>query len=398
MSSEEHIMARAIHAAPHDSSEESPLKRLRAAAGLESGRQASMETQGIMSNPGHCDEADEPCTKSGRPGRSVLSHVATEQRRRDKINEGFVALRELIPHKDKMDKATFLQQAVEYIRQLQAVMQQLLSMGAINGLPEDIQWAIRMLLPRGGDIKPAASTQQVTGGQQAAAKPAEAALSQLVPSTAYLPYMLQPQQLAVLTQHAQQAKSSASDAAKPATVPSMDLNQLQTLMQQQQAAQQLQVQQAARAGMWPADQATLWQLAQLQQMMQGAGQAASHMPQCSMGGLSQEALSSLAQMQAFQSMFSQGPNAAAAAVPAPGQASASPPALPATGCAAAANAPPQFCGGSGQLPIIPAKARKSSTKLRKHTSAAKIAKPEAVRPTAQPPVGRPDAMSMIQQM
>ena len=178
----------------------------------------------------------------------------------------------------------------------------------------------------------------------------------------------------------------------------MDLNQLQTLMQQQQAAQQLQVQQAARAGMWPADQATLWQLAQLQQMMQGAGQAASHMPQCSMGGLSQEALSSLAQMQAFQSMFSQAPNAAAAAVPAPGQASASPPALPATGCAAAANAPPQFCGGSGQLPIIPAKARKSSTKLRKHTSAAKIAKPEAVRPTAQPPVGRPDAMSMIQQM
>jgi hypothetical protein len=31
----------------------------------------------------------------------------------------FLALRELIPHKDKMDKATFLQQAVEYIRQLQ---------------------------------------------------------------------------------------------------------------------------------------------------------------------------------------------------------------------------------------------------------------------------------------
>ena len=31
----------------------------------------------------------------------------------------FNALRELIPHKDKMDKATFLQQAVDYIRQLQ---------------------------------------------------------------------------------------------------------------------------------------------------------------------------------------------------------------------------------------------------------------------------------------
>ncbi len=124
----------------------------RTAAGLESGRQTSLETQGAMSGLPHCEEADEPCAKGGRPGRSVLSHVATEQRRRDKINEGcvpfsvcssslnpslamsaschccslgcldfcsFLALRELIPHKDKMDKATFLQQAVEYIRQLQ---------------------------------------------------------------------------------------------------------------------------------------------------------------------------------------------------------------------------------------------------------------------------------------
>ena len=112
------------------------------------------------------EEADELGGKGSRLGRSVLSHVATEQRRRDKINEGcvpscvgfdnlllvllmptaghvvlwflcshsltkafaylfdpcvsrFLALRELIPHKDKMDKATFLQQAVEYIRQLQ---------------------------------------------------------------------------------------------------------------------------------------------------------------------------------------------------------------------------------------------------------------------------------------
>lgn len=74
-------------------------------------------------------------------------------------------------------------------------MHQLLSMGAVNGLPEDIQWAIRMLLPRKEDVQASAET---------AVKPAEAALSQLVPSTAYLPYLLQPQQLAVLTQHAQQ--------------------------------------------------------------------------------------------------------------------------------------------------------------------------------------------------
>ena len=64
------------------------------------------------------------------------------------------------------------------------------------------------------------------------------------------------------------------------------------------------------------------------------------------------------------------------------------------GCGAAP-APPQFCAGSVQLPTGPPKARKSIAKLRKHTSAAKIAKPEAVRPVAQAP-GRPDAMSMMQ--
>ena len=84
---------------------------------------------------------------------------------------------------------------------MQAVMHQLLSMGAVNGLPEDLQWAIRMLLPRKEEAKTAAS--EATSKTTAA----EAALSQLVPPTAYLPYLLQPQQLAVLTQHAQQVGS-----------------------------------------------------------------------------------------------------------------------------------------------------------------------------------------------
>ena len=113
---------------------------------MDSAKHTSIETQGLALAAPICEESDEPSGRAGRPGRSVLSHVATEQRRRDKINEGsvtrplcsvprnllserykacafyfcrFNALRELIPHKDKMDKATFLQQAVDYIRQLQ---------------------------------------------------------------------------------------------------------------------------------------------------------------------------------------------------------------------------------------------------------------------------------------
>ena len=173
------------------------------------------------------------------------------------------------------------------------------------------------------------------------------------------------------------------------------MNQLQALLQQQQAAQQLQAQQQA-ARMWP-DQAALWQLAQLQQMMQGAGQQAPHMPQCSMGGLTPETLNTLAQAQALQSMFGHaGHNANNSAVLGQGQGSNAAPSAPAApageGCPAA---PPQFCAGSMPLPAAPPKARKSSAKLRKHTSAAKIAKPEAVRPATQAP-GRPDAMSMMQ--
>ena len=166
-------------------------------------------------------------------------------------------------------------------------------------------------------------------------------------------------------------------------------------MQQQQAAQQLQAQQAARAGMWP-DQTALWQLAQLQQMMQGAGQPVPQMPQCSMGGLNQETLNTLAQAHALQSVFSHAPNGGTAALPVPGQALApAPVASVPSGVGESCAAPPQFCSGSVPLPAGPPKARKSSAKLRKHTSAAKIAKPEAVRPPAQTP-GRPDAMSMMQ--
>ena len=47
-------------------------------------------------------------------------HMQTEKRRRDRIALGFEALRELLPNNDRrMDKATFLQEAVEYVRQLQ---------------------------------------------------------------------------------------------------------------------------------------------------------------------------------------------------------------------------------------------------------------------------------------
>lgn len=52
----------------------------------------------------------------------VSSHVATEQRRRDRINESFRVLREIVPHSDKTDKASFLGEVTAYIRKLQRLV------------------------------------------------------------------------------------------------------------------------------------------------------------------------------------------------------------------------------------------------------------------------------------
>jgi phytochrome-interacting factor 4 len=45
------------------------------------------------------------------------------QRRRDRINEKMRALQELIPHCNKTDKASMLDEAIEYLKWLQLQVQ-----------------------------------------------------------------------------------------------------------------------------------------------------------------------------------------------------------------------------------------------------------------------------------
>jgi hypothetical protein len=45
------------------------------------------------------------------------------QRRRDRINEKMRALQELIPHCNKTDKASMLDEAIEYLKSLQLQVQ-----------------------------------------------------------------------------------------------------------------------------------------------------------------------------------------------------------------------------------------------------------------------------------
>ncbi|KAF8006235.1 hypothetical protein BT93_K0508 [Corymbia citriodora subsp. variegata] len=65
---------------------------------------------------------------STKKSRAAEVHNRSERRRRDRINEKMKALQELIPHCNKADKASMLDEAIEYLKSLQMQVQ-MMSMG-----------------------------------------------------------------------------------------------------------------------------------------------------------------------------------------------------------------------------------------------------------------------------
>ncbi|WRX11169.1 Myc-type [Theobroma cacao] len=68
---------------------------------------------------------NKPTQRSGssRRSRAAEVHNLSERRRRDRINEKMRALQELIPHCNKTDKASMLDEAIEYMKSLQLQLQ-----------------------------------------------------------------------------------------------------------------------------------------------------------------------------------------------------------------------------------------------------------------------------------
>ncbi|KAG4399827.1 hypothetical protein GLYMA_08G303900v4 [Glycine max] len=62
-------------------------------------------------------------TGSARRNRAAEVHNLSERRRRDRINEKMKALQQLIPHSSKTDKASMLEEAIEYLKSLQLQLQ-----------------------------------------------------------------------------------------------------------------------------------------------------------------------------------------------------------------------------------------------------------------------------------
>ncbi|XP_065874269.1 transcription factor PIF1 [Euphorbia lathyris] len=67
-------------------------------------------------------------TSSTKRSRAAEVHNLSERRRRDRINEKMRALQELIPRCNKSDKASMLDEAIEYLKSLQLQVQ-MMSMG-----------------------------------------------------------------------------------------------------------------------------------------------------------------------------------------------------------------------------------------------------------------------------
>ncbi|KAM0927270.1 hypothetical protein ACQ4PT_002978 [Festuca glaucescens] len=84
--------------------------------------------------------------RSTKRGRTAEVHNMSERRRRDRINEKMRALQELIPNCNKIDKASMLEEAIEYLKTLQLQVQMMSTMGTA-GLCMPPMLAMQMQMP-----------------------------------------------------------------------------------------------------------------------------------------------------------------------------------------------------------------------------------------------------------
>ncbi|KAL1316239.1 hypothetical protein HN51_068466 [Arachis hypogaea] len=84
-----------------------------------------------------------PSRSSSKRSRAAEVHNLSEKRRRSRINEKMKALQNLIPNSNKTDKASMLDEAIEYLKQLQLQVQMLSMRNGLSlhpmSFPEGLQ-------------------------------------------------------------------------------------------------------------------------------------------------------------------------------------------------------------------------------------------------------------------
>lgn len=97
-------------------------------------KELSFNTGGSSSDSGHSENIENSQSKkrgrssshvNGRQESPPIKHVEAERQRREKLNHRFYTLRSVVPNVSKMDKASLLADAVEYINDLKTKVEEL---------------------------------------------------------------------------------------------------------------------------------------------------------------------------------------------------------------------------------------------------------------------------------
>ncbi|KAI4381647.1 hypothetical protein MLD38_007704 [Melastoma candidum] len=89
------------------------------------GDEYDCESEGLEAFLEEVPAKPNPTRSSSKRSRTAEVHNLSEKRRRSRINEKMKALQSLIPNSNKTDKASMLDEAIEYLKQLQLQVQML---------------------------------------------------------------------------------------------------------------------------------------------------------------------------------------------------------------------------------------------------------------------------------